>query len=364
MNTKESLTAPAFQNAKLQEDILSAIESLYDLVGASADDQFVLTSSNAESVTQVFYHVYFEHILKTGKNQILISNLESASTLLNAARLEAAGCRVDEVSVNSEGLITPSILNLHTSPKTSILFISLVNPLTGVIQPITEIAAYCHRHNILLHVNLSDAIGGTYFHFDEYPIDTISFDATSIGGPRGLGALFVKKGKKISPLIPTAERINPSRGGAFEPEQLLQFKKAACTLKSEFDSMTLNAARLRDRFEAILKDRIPDVVIPFEQQLRVAHLSTICFPGVAQDLMLFHLAHQNINASMGGGETQKLQHLLTKCGMDATLARSSLSFNMFQDRDEERLDYMVEIIVDTYYKLRKISCGLSFEEED
>ncbi|MDN3504384.1 MAG: aminotransferase class V-fold PLP-dependent enzyme [Rhabdochlamydiaceae bacterium] len=334
-----------------------AVESIYALAGANSEDQFVFTSSDAESITQVFHSIYYDHMVKNGRTQFLLCNLEGSATLLNGARFEDLGCLVEQVSVNSLGLLTRDILNLHTTPKTGALFLSLSNPLTGVMQSLAEIALYCKEHEILLHLNISDCIGKTYFMMRDFPISYLSFSVK-----KGAGALFIKKGVEFKGMIPSSESLNPLRGGAIDEDLFDAFGKECQRQIDEMDQSTLHLAHLRDHFETTLQKEVPSVKPLYMNQMRVPHQSVALFPKVAADLLLFHLRSENILASLGGGSVQKLEHLLGKCGLDSESSNSALAFSFDVSQTLEQVEKMAIDIGKIYLKLEVMAQDLEEDE--
>ena len=308
-----------------------ALEQIYAYAGASEQDHFVYTSSQAESITQVFHTAYHSYMLETGKNQVLVANLEDAPVMMNSDLYERMGCSVEMIPVASDGKITPEILNLYTSEKSAILFISYSNRLTGVIQPIEEIAAFCQKHGILLHVNVSDAIGKLYFRFEDYPISFLSFDR----------CLFAKKEIKLIPLIPATSDLNPYRGGGLNVEEFVAYANSLLEIMEDQATIGLRMARLRNLFETHFE------TVLFGEEMRVPHISCLSFEGMSADLLRYRLNEEGFEVNLGGGEVQTLDHILTRSGLSKVEALSALSFAFSSNmRDEE-----VESLAVTLQKL-------------
>lgn len=338
--------------------INEARQSLYQLVGADKSDTFVLTSSLAESITQAFHSMYMHVVRTKGKNHILVGNLEGSATLLNGTHFEKLGCIVDQVSVNSQGFLTEEILNLYTTPKTGALFLSLSNPLTGVLQSISDLAEYCQRHDIFFHLNIDDAIGKVFFQFCDEPIDMISF-----GGPVGCGALFVKQHTSLVSLIPTAASLNPYRGGEFSIDLFLQFGKWAQHLSDEMDQASMHLAHLRDTFEHTLTAMDTHIAVLFQDVMRIPSMTTIVFPKVSAELLLLYFRERLSHLpSFGGEEIQKLEYLLTKCGIETRQAKSALSFSFYMQQTEEDIIQMAHDVIDVYHELLHISMDITFKD--
>lgn len=357
-----SMADPAFSDQKLAKEVNQSVEALYELCGAKGEDRFVFTSCEAEAILHIFHSVLTDDILKNGKNHILVGNLEGAASLLGANRLEDFGCVTELIPANSEGVITKESLNLFVSPKTALFSLSLAAPLIGVIQPIYELAEYCHKQGILFHVSVTGALGHVYFRFCDLPIDFLTFEGGAIGGPLMSAALFISSYRKnFSSLIPSASKLNPLRGGVFDPAALVGFGAAARNLIEERERFELGDLALY--FEKNLKSRLKEIDILLAEREKLPHTSIIAFPGIHADLLLFHLHAHGISASMGGDQVQKLEHILLKCGYDGIIARSAIAFTFSLDMTRKVLQDGVETIVTVVKRLMTLSQGLLFDEE-
>ena len=350
------LTGPAFSNDRMMAEIDKSVLAIYELCGASQEETLVFTSCEAEAVAQVFYSALSEDILKSGKNHILVGSLERSSQLLMAAKLEDFGCMTEIVPVNSEGMITADILNLFVTPKTALFSISLAAPVIGTLMPIKQIAEYCKKHHILLHVSVTGALGRVFFRLADLPIDFITFEGSSIGGPITTGVLIAKK--KPAPLIPNSTNLNPFRGGSFDPSMFIELGRKARELLAEADHQNFHLVSLATKlqkelpFECLLAERekLPGTL--------VFSLGTL-----HAELMLFHLKQHGIFLSIGGDDLQKLENILVKCGYDIIIAKSAIAFNLEPTEQMSDIAQIVATIKEIHAKLSKISSCLEFDED-
>jgi len=273
------------------------MDKIYDLVGARKDDVFVFTSSGAESVGQVLWSVFLKVARETGKCHFIASAVEDAPTMQMMKRLEELGCFVKIAPVNMRGEIDVEKLAGLISARTACISVSIAQGLTGVIQPVEEIAKIASEKGVLLHLDATSALGKMYFSFEELGADylTFSHDATYSGG------LFAKK---TAPLVPLILGGSSLRGGIVNTPALAALSAACKQASMALDAVTLETARLRDQFE---KEIHAEAL--FRDALRLPNVSVIAFPGCHQDALHYLLNKKNIAANIGGDFSQHLSAL-------------------------------------------------------
>src|SRR3989344_4530226 len=188
--------AASYSPHKMGQQLVSnlANQPIYDLVSADESDSFVFTSSGAESICQVLWSVFLNVSRKDGRCHFITSSSEDAPTMQMLKRLEELGCYVKIAPLDKDGKIDIAALKELIGSRTALLSVSVANGLTGVIQPIEEIAALAKEKNVLLHLDATYAVGKTYFSFSEIGADYLTFSGEQIHSVKGSGALFAKKG--------------------------------------------------------------------------------------------------------------------------------------------------------------------------
>ncbi len=164
-----------------QRAIREAYLSLYAFCGASKEDHLIFTSSGAEAVNHVIWATYVDVTRKTGKNQFLCSNLDEAPTIMAMSRLQECGCLFHMVPSTPYGYVTAKEVAEKITPRTALLSLSWANGLTGVIQPVAEIAELCHERGILFHVDATHVLGKGDFTIEESGADFLTFNWTDRG---------------------------------------------------------------------------------------------------------------------------------------------------------------------------------------
>lgn len=327
------------QDPKLLAEMEKTYEILFDLVGAKDEDAFYFTSGETQAATTVLHGVLFEQIAKTGKNHILTLATENASILQAMDQLEKVGCEGHYLTLNEKGQVTPEMVAKAINPRTSILALSWVHPLTGIIQPIWEIAKVCKERDVLLYVQASEIFAKLSFRFQDIDMDFLSFSADKFHGPKGAGGLFVKKGVKHSFPIKGKESANIpafiAMGVAFQ-------ENLAC-----MDSMGTEIARLLAHFEDHLSQVIPEVVFFGRNAPRIPNTTCFAIPSLHAELLAFHLKHRAIYLSLGGGENQKLEYILREMHISPQLAKGAMSLTLSIYTTEQEIDALVTAIADT-----------------
>ncbi len=342
-----STTAPHQMGQELFPALNRSLESILDVLGAKDEDRFYFFSSGGESISQLYQSHYFDHIRNTGKNHIVTTNIEEAPILMSLKRLEELGCGGKILPVNAQGQLTKEILDEALRPRTSLVSISWVNGLTGVVHPIADLAEACHAKDVRLHVDASYVIGKTYFRFEDLNIDFLTFDGSLLHAPKGTAGLIVKEKTLFSHSI--SSMMGTPVG------QVVALAQALEEGRSMFDHLCLETARLRDKLEKGILEGFPEAVILFQKAERLPNCCAIAFPGVVADALLFLLNRKGVYASLGGGHCQKLSHILVACGIDETLVQCALSFSLSFETKEEEIDYAIKTIVECARKLQGLS---------
>jgi cysteine desulfurase len=335
--------------------LTESLKRLYHAVGAKEEHQFVFTSSGAEAINQVVFSAYHEITLPTGKNHFITSAIEEAPSLMSISRLEKMGCSATLIKPNQHGIITLQALTEAMTPRTALVSLSWASGLTGVIQPIQELAPLCKKRGVKFHVDITHAMGKLACDFSELDIDFLTFNGDPFHAPQGTGGLFVKAGVSVSPLILGGIEQAGHRAGTFSVPGLVGLGYAAREAIDNRDFLGTEIARLRSQFEKGIVSNIPEANLLFSEEERLPNCSAIAFPGVANEALLFALNRKQLFASIGGGNFQQIGYVLTGCGHPENVAATAVSFNLSRETTEDEIDRAVDIIAETYFKLRKTS---------
>lgn len=350
-----SPAAPHQMGQQLFPDLKEAYQALYDILGAKRSDTIVFTSSGVEAVNHAILSGYLDITLPTGKNHFLTSNIDEAASLMAMERLSELGCVAKTIKAGTNGSITIEALGDAITPRTAMVSLSWANALTGVIQPVEEIAALCKERGIRLHLDATHILGKLYF---EPNADLISFNGDHLHGPKGTGALYIKSGVKCSPLLVGGMEQAGYRGGPFNVPGLVGLGIAAVEALECRDLLCMEVARLRDLLEEKVLAGCPEATIFFRDQERLPNITSIGFPEIVNEALLFLLGRKGIYASIGGGSFQQIGLILMASGVKEPLAHSAVNFTLSRETTEEEIERAATIIVESAQALRKISANI------
>lgn len=348
-------SAPHHMGQELFPAMEESYRAIYKLLGACEKDKFVFTSSGTEAVNHVFLSTYIDVTDPTGRNHFITSNIDEAAALMSMARLEQLGAVGKTVLANHQGQITAENVAETFTPRTALVSLSWANGLTGVVNPVAEIAKICKDRGVALHVDASHILGKLFYDLEEVQPSFISFSGDHLHAPKGTGGLYIKDGVKCSPFIVGGLDQAGHRAGNLNVPAFVALGYAAAEAEDARDFVCTEIARLRNQLEEGLVSSIPDVQAFFRDQERVPHITALAFPGIPNELLLYALNRKNVFASMGGGNFQQIGLVLAASGVDKQLANSSLSFSLSRETTEDEIERAVSIITDTVKRLRKLS---------
>ncbi len=299
--------------------------------------RFQVTPGGFHAMQHLFLHFYLEEVRHSGRNHFLSCVTDEAPILKMLDRMEMMGCGIKLLPVDSEGRIELKALEESIKVKTSLLSISAVSAMTGVLQPIPEIVEICHAKGVKVHVNASHAIGTWGVSLQEWKVDYLSFDGDKIGTPQGLGGLFSR------------ESIKESTFG------IIPLARALKEVTEKQEAFAMETARLRAEFEAEIVRVIPDCQVVGGEALRVPHIFALSFPDLMNEALLYALYREKIDASIGGGQFQTLTALQEKCGKSD---EGAISFALHEGIEEDQLAHVLDVLVKAVRNLRKMSVAL------
>lgn len=332
-------------------DLEAAYQTIYEFVGAPFEDTFVLSSSAAEAACQVLWSVFLEVSRKTGKCHFIASVIEDAPTMQMLKRLEELGCFVKFAPVNELGQIDVEALKALVSPRTALISVTVAHGLTGVIQPVEEIALLAKEKGILLHLDAAYALGK--YDFSSVRPDYMTFSGERLHALKSSGGLFVKKGAPLAPLIVGGSDQGGFRGGTLDLAALFALSAAVSQIQLSFDAMSLEMARLRDLLETEIQRHIPDARVLFRQMLRLPNTTAMIFPGAHYEALQYLLLKRKVMSVAGGSYFQHLHRILAASKIEG--AESALSFSIDRMMVEEDILRAAQIIAKEARILRFLS---------
>lgn len=350
-----SPSAPHQMGQQLFPAIDEALRGIYALLGARESDDFVFTSSGAEGVNHVILSTYFDVTVHLGKNQFVTSTIDEAPSIMAIGRLEQLSCVGKMAPVDKHGRVTAHAISESITPRTALVSLSWANGLTGVINPVEEIAALCQERGIHLHLDATHVLGKIFTDWEEPPAHFITFNGDNLHAPKGTGGLYIRSDVKCSPFILGGVEQAGHRAGTLNVPGLVALGEAAREVLDSRDLLCTETARLRDNLEKGIASRIPDALPFFQDQERLPNCTAIAFPGIPNEALLYALNRKGVYASIGGGSFQQIGLILIASGIHETLAHSAISFSLSRETTEDEIDRTIEIVADCVQRLRKVS---------
>ncbi len=338
---------------RVREKLLKGVPHLYALAGAKEKDAFVFTSSLEEAISQLYFSAYSEIALETGKNQFLTASTANAASLVSGERFSKFSVVFKLLDVDGKGAVTADELIRHVTPRTAFLSLPAACGLTGVIYDLSPLVEICQEREIFFHVDISHLLGKLPFNFEELGADAITFDGSLFHAPLGTAGLFLKEGAPLTTLIHGAAEQGGYRSGKFPTSLFSALICAAKEAKSSLDFLALEGARLRDSFETLAQEKIPDVEVLFADEKRLPTVSLLSVKGVSSEALLYLLDRKKVAATIGGGSSQTLHHLLSKMGFAPEVSHTSLSFSLSRFTTDEEIEKAVDTLAAAAQTLRK-----------
>ena len=241
------------------------------------------------------------------------------------------------------------------TPRTALVSLSWVNGLTGVINPVAEIAAICKERGVPLHLDITHALGKLYFNSEELGASFLTFNGDHLHAPKGTGGLWIKEGVRCSPFLIGGIEQGGRRAGSFSVANLVALGEAAKETIEARDYVGTEVARLRNKLEDGIIEGFPDAIVFYPNEERIPNVTAIAFPGVSNEALLYLLNKNGVYANIGGGSFQQIGLVLSAAGVDKKIAATTLSFSLSRETKEEEITCAIAIITSSAQRLRKLS---------
>ena len=345
--------------------IREGMEKIYAGIRAKKEDSVIITSCATESNNWVLKSIYFEYILTGRKNHIIISEVEHPSIIATAKFIESMGCRVTYLPINEEGLIEAQSVRDSITSKTALVSVMWGNNETGAIFPVEEIGEICDEHKVLFHTDAVQAIGKVPVDVQSFNVDYLTFSAHKFHGPKGVGALYMKKGKELIPLFHGGAQMGGHRSGTLNVAGIVGMGKAIEQATDALDFEMEDVREMRDAFEDELL-KIKDTFVVTPRDKRTANTILISFRGIEGESMLWDLNREGIGASTGSAcasEDLEANSVMEAIGADEDLAHTAIRFSLSRYTTQEELDHTLVVVKKAVERLREISSSYSYAPE-
>ncbi len=325
------------------------------LVGANADE-IIFTGSGTEANNLGVKGLALAQQAK-GKH-VVISAIEHFSVLHSARTLEKWGFEVSEVPVDKYGVVDPEDVRRSLRKDTVLVSIMQANGEVGTIEPIAEIAKITREHKIPFHTDAVATAGTIPVNVAELGVDALSLAGNQFYGPKGVGALWVRKGVRLMPILDGGIQEGGRRAGTENVPAIVGLGKAAELAQAGMAKRVKQLTPLRDRLLKGLPSKIEHVVVTGHPQNRLPGHASFCVKFIEGEAMLMLLNSQGIAVSSGSACTSralKASHVLISMGITHELAQGSILFTLGLDNTAEDVDYILETMPPIVDRLRQMS---------
>jgi cysteine desulfurase len=319
--------------------------------------ELVFTSGATESNNLALKGVAQFHKLR-GKHLVTLQT-EHKSVLDTCAHLERDGWQETYVPVQRNGLVDLKVLETAIRPDTILVSVMLANNEIGVLQPIKKIAALCKAHGVPVHTDATQAVGKIPVSVRDLDVDLLSFTAHKLYGPKGIGALFVRRAGsrvRLEPLQDGGGHEQGLRSGTLPVPLIVGFAEACRIAVDEMPAESQRLLQLRERLWNNLKSSINDITLNGDYDQRLPGNLNVSFAWVKGESLLLEL--RDVALSSGSACTtmdSEPSHVLRALGMDDDQADASLRFGLGRFNTMEEVDYVAERVAQAVTKLRKLS---------
>jgi cysteine desulfurase len=340
---------------KSKQAVEEARSSLASLLNARTGE-IVFTSGGTESDNAALKGAAF---LKQNKGKhIIVSKVEHHAVLHTAQALEKLGFAVTYLNVDERARINLKELEQSIRPETILVSIMYANNEVGTLQPMKEIAAICRSRKVLFHSDAVQAVGRIAVDVKELDVDLLSLSAHKFYGPKGVGALYIKGGVKLAPLLDGGGHERGRRSGTENVAAIAGLGEAARLAKLEMEADQKRIRGLRDRLEAGILNSIPQVKINGHPQQRMFNTLNVCIRHIEGESVLINLDFEGVCASSGSACTSgslEPSHVLLAMGIEPEVAHGSLRFSLGRYTTDKDIDRVLIVLPPIVEKLRKIS---------
>lgn len=292
------------------------------------------------------------------RNHLVTSAIEHHAVLYAAHFLQTQGVEVTVVGVDSDGLVSPDAVADALTDKTALVSVMHGNNEIGTIQPIQEFARLAHARGALFHTDAVQTAGQLPINVRALGCDLLTLCAHKMYGPKGIGALYIRQGTKVSPIVHGGAQEREKRAGTENVAAIVGFGKAAQLLLSDpdRDAETQRITSLRDGFLNRLRQLLPDARLNGHPTLRLPNNVNVSVPGVEGPTLLMNLDRRSVAASSGSACSSgsiEPSHVLKAIGLSDALASSGVRFSLGRDTTQNELDHAADTLAQIVHRLRK-----------
>jgi cysteine desulfurase len=334
-----------------------ARRNVASLLGAYEESEVIFTSGGTESNNAALRSAL---VLSPGKKKVVTSAVEHSSVFKLCCQLEKEGYRVQWLGVDSQGGLDWNELRSALTEDTAVVSLMTANNETGVLFPVEKVGEMVKERGILLHVDAVQAVGKFSIDLKKSSIDFLSLSAHKFYGPKGIGALYVRKAARFQPLIFGGVQERGRRAGTENVPGIVGLGAACQLVQKDLAEEIHKPALLRDKFEEKIFEKNSGVFVNGHKTQRLQNTSNLRFEKVDGEALLFALDQKGICASSGSAcmsGSQEPSRVLKAMGLSDEEANSSLRFSFGRYTTDAEIEEGVKVLTETVARLRTIPLG-------
>lgn len=340
---------------EVRKEVSEARENIAALINATTNEIF-FTSGGSESDNFALKGIAFAN--KNKGNHIITTQIEHHAILHTCQWLEKQGFDVTYLPVDEDGMISLDELKAAITDKTILISIMFANNEVGTIEPIKEIGAIAKERGVYFHTDAVQAVANVEIDVQDMNIDLLSLSGHKFYGPKGIGAIYIRRGVKIQPVQLGGAQERNMRAGTENVPAIVGLGMAAQFAKRDFVEKNAHLIALRDKLIKGIQEQIPDIKLNGHPTKRLPGNVNFSFRYIEGESLLLSLDMKGIAASSGSACTSGSldpSHVLLAMGLIHEIAHGSLRISLGRDNTEEDIDYTLEVLPQIIARLRSMS---------
>ena len=339
---------------KVKELMNEARERVADSLGVDRGEIF-FTGSGTESDN---FAVFGTFEASPGKDEFITSAIEHPAVIEAAKSLEKKGAKVTYLPVDRYGTISLDALRSSLTPKTALVSVMHANNEIGTIQPIPDVVRIAREHGVPVHTDAVQTYGKIDLDARKLGVDFLTVSAHKVYGPKGVGALYVRKGANICPFLRGGRQERGLRAGTENTAGIIGFGEAVRVLEEKGRKERSRVEKLAESLKRGIEERIPGARFNGHPENRVKSTLNFAFPGLEAEAILLALATKEIYVSTGSAcseESEEVSHVLQALGLRPEIARSSIRMSLGRSNTEDNVAVVLRELPEIIKKLKAIT---------
>jgi cysteine desulfurase len=336
--------------------VSGARSQVRSLLGAGRDSEIVFTSGGSEANNTAILSALE---MQPGRDEIVTSQVEHPSVLAVCAYLETTGrAKVHRIPVDTRGNLDIAVYRKVLSKRTALATIQWANNETGVVFPVAALASIAHQAGALFHTDAVQATGKRVMELQTAEIDMLSVSAHKMHGPKGIGALYVRHGVRLAPLVHGGRQERARRAGTENTPAIVGFGFAAELAQEALNNDVLRISALRDRLQREILGKVPGAIAIGDECNRLPNTVNIAFEGVEADSILSMLDRASIAASSGSAcsaGSMEPSHVLRAMQVPFSHLRGAVRFSLSRESCDRDVDMALEVLPRIVTELHAVS---------